>query len=111
MQRNGYDQQILLSDVPKLVEMRTGNRPHVSTIHRWVKRGIRDIRLRTIFAGGHRRTTPRWVNNFFSEIQVARDGPGSCGSVDRACKRPTKNVRKASCSPRDAHDRLKEEGL
>lgn len=111
MQRYGQDQQILLSAVPKLIEMRTGNRPHISTIHRWVHRGIHDVRLQTIFAGGHRRTTPRWVNNFFSEIQVARDGPQSCGSVDRVCKRPKKNARKASCSPRNAHDRLEKEGL
>jgi len=61
---------IRLSKVPALVERLTGERPHVATIHRWAQRGCRSVKLRTAFAGGHRRTSERWLAEFFHEINM-----------------------------------------
>jgi hypothetical protein len=68
------DQLIKLSKVPAFVEKLTGDRPHIATIHRWRQRGCKGVKLQTAFAGGHCRTTEKWVREFFAEVTAAANG-------------------------------------
>lgn len=72
MQSN--EQLVKLSKVPAIVEQITGDRPHIATIHRWHLRGCKGVKLQTAFAGGHRRTTEKWVRDFFAEVTAAANG-------------------------------------
>jgi len=84
------EQLIRLSKVPATVERITGDRPH----HRWRLRGCKGVKLKTAFAGGHCRTTERWLREFFADITAAVNGATedtSTESPDRAAaghKRP-----------------------
>lgn len=73
-QTSNTEQLVRLSQAPRIVEQITGERPHVATIHRWAQRGLKGIRLRTAFAGGHRRTSDYWVRQFFHEVTQAAGG-------------------------------------
>lgn len=64
---------IAIGDVPK----RLPNRPHKSTIHRWVQRGSRGIRLETVLIGGRRYTSEEALNRFFADSTAAADGQPS----------------------------------
>lgn len=83
---------VKLSRVPAMVERITGDRPHIATIHRWHQRGCKGVKLQTAFAGGHRRTTEKWVRQFFAEVTAAANGtappaeqsPGAVASYERA---------------------------
>lgn len=55
-------------------------RPHVCTIWRWVSRGVRGHRLRTVKIGGQTYTTAKDIDAFLSAIN---GGPVSVGG-DRA---------------------------
>jgi hypothetical protein len=44
------------------------NQPHVSTLWRWCLRGIKGVRLRTVFVGGRRYTTPAYLIEFVSRL-------------------------------------------
>ena len=93
MNHHSYDQLVLLSSIPKLIEKRTGQRPHISTIHRWVQRGINGVKLRTTFVGGYRRTSQRWLQEFFDAVKISRDGTAGDDSQDRwRSLDPSKNV-------------------
>jgi len=72
MQTN--DPLVKLSKVPAIVEQITGDRPHIATIHRWHLRGCKGVKLQTAFAGGHRRTTETWVQEFFAAVTAAANG-------------------------------------
>jgi hypothetical protein len=72
---NGLSEPLVkLSKVAAIVEKITGERPHVCTIHRWCRRGCKGVKLRTAFAGGHRRSTETWVKEFFQAVTAAADG-------------------------------------
>ncbi len=45
---------------------------HVSTWHRWAMRGVAGQRLKTVCVGGRRRTTERYVREFFEAVTAAR---------------------------------------
>jgi hypothetical protein len=65
---------VRLSAAPRIVRAITGESPSVATIYRWAQRGLRDVRLRTAYAGGHRRTCERWVREFFAAVSAAAGG-------------------------------------
>jgi hypothetical protein len=44
------------------------NQPHVSTLWRWCLRGVKGVRLRTVFVGGRRYTTPAYLIEFISRL-------------------------------------------
>ena len=54
---------IRLADVPTLPWMPDG-KPHLSTVYRWVTRGVRGRRLRTARVGNSVVTSERWVMEF-----------------------------------------------
>jgi hypothetical protein len=86
------EQLVKLSKVPAIVEAITGDRPHIATIHRWHLRGCKGVKLQTAFAGGHRRTTEKWVREFFAKVTAAANGakasdessPEKSAAYDRA---------------------------
>lgn len=75
---------IRLSAAASVVEQITGERPHVATMHRWASRGLRGVKLRCAYAGGHRRTTEQWVKEFFEGVTRARTGEDVDLSDDRS---------------------------
>ena len=50
------------------------NRPNVSTIFRWIQRGCRNVRLRSVLLGGVRHTSAEALQTFFAEVTAAADG-------------------------------------
>ncbi len=67
---------VRLSAAAPVVERIRGDRPSSATIYRWAQRGLKGVKLRTAFAGGHRRTTENWIREFFAAVTEAVDGTG-----------------------------------
>jgi hypothetical protein len=78
-----------LSEVPsKLPRMRSGKKIHIATIHRWVGRGLRGIKLEVVRIGATRCTSMEALQRFFNALSQA-DGivatPNrKAGEIDRA---------------------------
>ena len=68
------DRMVRLAGAAHIVEHLTGDRPHVATLYRWATRGLAGCKLRTCYAGGHRRTTEQWVRQFFADVTEAKSG-------------------------------------
>ncbi|WP_164103542.1 DUF1580 domain-containing protein [Candidatus Laterigemmans baculatus] len=60
-------------EAARVVEQITGERPHSASIHRWASRGLRGVKLRTIYAMGARRTTEKWIREFFESVAAAAE--------------------------------------
>jgi hypothetical protein len=67
-------------------------RPHVSTVWRWVFRGVRGIKLLTIVRGGRRFTTHRYLAEFVSATTAAANGGSSSA---RTCRRRQRAIEEA----------------
>ena len=65
---------VRLSAASCIVEKITGDKPNPSTLYRWHSRGLKGVKLRTAYAGGHRRTTEQWIREFFDAVTEAADG-------------------------------------
>lgn len=63
-----------LSKVPANLERRTGKRLNLSTIYRWINRGIAGVQLETILVGGNRFTSAQALNRFFTQSTLAKQG-------------------------------------
>jgi len=96
------DLLVRLSATPPIIERITGERPHKSAIYRWVQRGLRGVRLRTAFAGGHRRTCETWIREFFAAVTAAADGGGDDVVAVVAPTRPARRNRNAEIARADA---------
>ncbi|TWU39145.1 hypothetical protein Q31b_42300 [Novipirellula aureliae] len=68
------DLRIRFSTAARQIPHITGESVHVSAIHRWATRGLAGVKLRTEYAGGHKRTTMRWIRQFFAEVTAAKTG-------------------------------------
>jgi hypothetical protein len=49
-------------------------RPHISTVWRWINRGIRGIKLETVMIGGRRYTSAEALERFFERTTAAAAG-------------------------------------
>ncbi len=49
-------------------------RPHISTIWRWVLKGVRGVKLETFVSGGRRFTTHQAIERFIAATTAAADG-------------------------------------
>jgi hypothetical protein len=69
---------ITLAEAARLIPgRRPGKAASINTVWRYCTRGLRDgIRLRSKMVGGHRCTTPEWVEEFIEELTHAA-GPTS----------------------------------
>lgn len=62
------EEVIPVREVPEHVPKKRGNKKvHISTVHRWISRGVRGRRLETILVGGERYTSWEALNRFFAE--------------------------------------------
>ena len=61
--------------VPKI---HRGKSTHLSTIHRWVQRGVGGVHLETISIGGSRCTSREALERFFSLITAKKNRGGTC---------------------------------
>jgi hypothetical protein len=82
------------------VERITGVRPHRATIHRWFTRGLKGIRLKSVYAVGARRTKQEWIEEFFEAVGQAMP------SEPAQCERPAKSKRVKA-----AEERLAKAGM
>jgi hypothetical protein len=73
------------STVPfiKAVESVIGHRPHLQTCRRWIKKGVRGIKLEAVFAGGEYRTTEDAVREFIHATTQARLECPEPAKIDR----------------------------
>lgn len=62
----------LLLTGPVVVAELTGRRAERGALHRWAKRGIRGVCLRTVTVGLSRHSTRRWLIEFFAAVDEAR---------------------------------------
>ncbi len=80
-----------ITEVPRSLP----GRPHMNTIYRWVKKGIRGQRLKVVSVGGLRCTTTSWLMDFFDRVERSREEQGlepetiSPRRRDRQCKEAT----------------------
>ncbi len=105
MSETNLKQHYRLSEAVKIVKEITGEEPHACTLHRWAKNGLSGIRLRTIFACGSRRTTHRWLTEFFEAVAEAKNPNTATLAKD---KQP-KHTGKMSAS--EANSFLEREGI
>lgn len=61
------EQLIPLKKVPVYLQKLIGERKHISTIYRWVNKGIHGVRPDTITIGGTRYTSAEGLSRFFKE--------------------------------------------
>lgn len=63
-----------LSHAARSIPGRSGCGVHVATVWRWVKRGVRGVRLETILIGGIRHTSQEALQRFFEATTAAASG-------------------------------------
>ena len=86
-----------LSASPAAIERIIGERVHKATPQRWATRGVSGVKLRTIYAGGCRRTTEEWIQEFFDAVTAAKST-----SEPRSHSNDSKKVSTADQELRDA---------
>ena len=64
------EELLSLSEAAKV----TPGRPHVSTLWRWQKRGVRGVRLSTVIVGGRRFTSREAIEQFIAATTAAANG-------------------------------------
>lgn len=88
---------LLLADVPKQLEMITGRRISISTVHRWIREGLCGVHLECIFVGGQRMTTIEALERFDEGVTQSRirvQEPGHQPASKRQVNRATSAARK-----------------
>lgn len=64
------DELLSLPDAAKILP----GRPHVATLFRWHKRGVRGVRLATVLIAGRRYTSRAALDEFVAATTAAADG-------------------------------------
>lgn len=59
----------------------TGDRPCRTTMHRWAKHGLKGVKLKTAYAGGSRRTSEKWIKEFFEAVTQAAEQMSEVSNV------------------------------
>lgn len=78
---------IPLAKLSTEVELRGGNRVSRSTIYRWVHRGIKGRKLRTVMIGGTEYTTWKWLLNMTPTEDTGPPGKEpTCPSAEQAAQ-------------------------
>ena len=58
-------------------------RPNVSTVWRWISRGVRGVKLQTFCVGGRRYVTKESLENFLAQTTAAANGQPAPTSTPR----------------------------
>ncbi len=51
---------------------RVPHRPHIATLHRWVARGVRNVRLEAVRIGGRTYTSTEALQRFVDRLSASR---------------------------------------
>ena len=88
MEVSNCESLIRVIDVPSLpwLPTRKGRPIHAATVYRWVCRGVRGRKLRTVRVGGALATCEVWLWEFFgnTENRPTAAGPQRQRAIDRA---------------------------
>lgn len=68
------EQLLTLSAAARAIPGRSGQGVHAATTWRWVRRGVRGIRLETVLIGGIRYTSREALERFFAAITAIANG-------------------------------------
>src|SRR5262245_4075347 len=68
------EQLLTLSAAAREIPGPSGRGLHVSTLWRWMQRGVRGIRLETVMIGGIRYTSREALERFIAATTAAADG-------------------------------------
>ena len=98
---NHPDQLVRFGEAAKIVESITREPVSTASIYRWASRGLRGVRLRTAFAGGHRRTSETFLREFFAAVTAAADGVSVSPSITTTNRRADQ-IARADQELRDA---------
>lgn len=60
-----HEELVHLREVPALLPSHAGKRIHISTVYRWVNRGVDGVRLETVKVGGLHYTSHEALSAFF----------------------------------------------
>lgn len=65
---------VTLRQAAKLVPSNHGKSIHISTIHRWISRGVGGVRLESVAIGGRRYTSINAVERFIKRLSTPSTG-------------------------------------
>jgi hypothetical protein len=60
-----------------------GRRVHVSTVWRWITRGLRGVKLETVKIGGTTCTSEEALRRFFAALSAGRQQPATRSNAER----------------------------
>jgi hypothetical protein len=66
----GHEELLTLNEAAKVLQL-NGSRPHLSTIWRWCRKGLRGIRLDYVRVGRKIVTSPDALSRFMNELAAA----------------------------------------
>ncbi len=73
------EQAILVSDVPRCLPRNAkGRKVHVGSVYRWVRGGLRGVRMRVFLLGGRFATTREELDRFF--LALTEQFQGVCAT-------------------------------
>lgn len=91
-----------LHHVAKAVELACGERPHPATWQRWIRKGLKGQRLKTMLVCGRRKTSVENVLQFFERVTAAADDP---------TQRSKQTTRQREAAIERAERELEQEGI
>jgi hypothetical protein len=72
---------LTIPEVAALPQLKTQGKPvHVSSVWRWMCRGLSGVRLRSLVIANRRMTTTEWVDQFLDASTAAKDARLASGS-------------------------------
>lgn len=66
-------QYLALQEVPGILEQRGARRVSTPTVYRWVHKGVRGTKLRTIRIGAAIYSTREWLEQFIAAVTAAAE--------------------------------------
>lgn len=72
---------IPLMDVPTILPKRNGKKVHIRTVRRWVTKGLKDRKLKSVRVGGRYYVRLEWLEQFIAT--TATHDPISAASLAR----------------------------
>ncbi len=104
------EELLSLTDAAKALPPIDGKRPHVSTIWRWVRRGVRGIRLEHVRLG-HRVCTSQEALARFAQRLADADDRAVGRPVGRLQTKPTRTAAKRQRAVESAENELTQLGI
>ena len=93
------EQLLSLTDAARALPAIDGRRPHISTIWRWIRRGVRGVRLEHLRLGHRVCTSREALNRFAQRLAEADEKPGEKTSTTpkrRTAKQREHDIARAS---------------